>query len=472
MSKNIFPHINIIESRLLAFFKNTDEKPIIVAYSGGVDSQVLLAALSTLKQQKKLPNAITVCHVNHGLSTNADDWQQFAEQQCQQFSLPLVVHKLSLEKQPQQSLEAIARDARYQHLVATSTEPALIVTGHHLNDQAETFLLALKRGSGLKGLSAMASHSQLSHHTLVRPLLDISRDDILAYAKQKNLSWIEDESNKDQAFDRNFIRHSIVPELVQRWPNFNKTLSRSASHCQDAQLLLEELAQQDLAQCLISNSVLNIEQLQTLSQLRFNNTVRYFLAQQNCLMPTTSQLSQLYDQLAAEQGKTPEVKVGEHWLRRYQGALYLTADFADVSSFSVDINVTSTSSKIMPIELPDSLGALIVNGLMKQNLNQDNIDNALTMHMLAPTDDQTVTISFNHSNPKCLPDYRQKSRSLKKVLQELDIPPWQRKRIPFIYYDNELVAAVGHFVCQSFMVSQLDKENNPENVLSMVWQKI
>ena len=463
--------MNIIESTLLAFFSNADQKPIVVAYSGGVDSQVLLAALSTLKQQNKLANPITVCHVHHGLSINADDWQQFAVQQCQQFSLPLVVHKLRLEKQPQQSLEAIARDARYQHLVKTSTEPAFIVTGHHLNDQTETFLLALKRGSGLKGLSAMASHSRLAQHTLIRPLLEIDRKDIVNYAEQKNLSWIEDESNQDQAFDRNFIRHSIVPELVQRWPSFNKTLSRSASHCQDAQLLLDELAEQDLTQCLISNSVLNIEQLQALSQVRFNHLIRYFLAQHDSLMPSTSQLSQLYGQLSAEEDKTPEVKVAEHWLRRYQGALYLTTTLADVSAFSADIEVSSISSNSAVVELPDNLGSIMLNSLSEHNLSQSRLDDPVPMSMLAPKHGQTITLRFTHNNPKCLPDYRHQSRPLKKVLQELAIPPWQRKRIPFIYYDNELVAAVGHFVCKAFMNSKLNAENNTDDVLSIFWKK-
>ncbi len=442
--------MNIIESTLLRFFKNSPEKTIIIAYSGGVDSQVLLIALAKLKNQQQLLNNIVVCHVNHGLSPNADAWQAFAQQQCDNVSLPLISHKLSLTKKPQQSLEAIAREARYQVLINTSETPAFIVTGHHLNDQAETFLLALKRGSGLKGLSAMSTDSTLAQHRLVRPLLSVSRSDIIAYAEQQALSWIEDESNNDQHYDRNFLRHQILPTLDERWPSINKTISRSAQHCFEAQQLLDELAEQDLADCQLSANTLAVEKLTCLSQPRLKNLLRYFLASHNCLMPTGQQLAQICQQLAAETDKSPVIQLASCCIRRFKNALYLTSIYQDISQWQQCIDVEDLiADKPVTIALPDQLGVL--NLLVPTASNNADIEHTWQKRLKKPELGQKVTIQFVHDNPKCLPEYRQHSRSLKKVLQELAIPPWQRKRLPFIFYDDELVAVVGHFVCQDYL---------------------
>ena len=461
--------MNTIETALLTFFSQRANQTIIVAYSGGVDSQVLLAALSKLKQQEKLRQNVKVCHVNHGLSANAPSWQNFAMQQCQQFSLPLTIHQLALKKLPQQSLEAIARDARYQCLIASSAEPAFIVTGHHLNDQAETFLLALKRGAGLKGLSAMSAQTQLAQHTLVRPLLDISREDIVTYAEQHELAWIEDESNQDQAFDRNFLRHTIIPELTTRWPSFNNTLSRSVSHCQDAQTLIDELAHEDFIKANINEKVLSIPALLNLSALRFNNVIRYFLAQHDKLMPSRAQLAQVAQQISAQSDKNPCVKINDYCLRRYQQQLYLTDDFANITEWKREINM---NAGVDTIELPDNLG--IVQYDVTQTIAVDLVVNRDTrfnhaqgesqeLRIKAPEVGQIVRVCFSHDNPKCLPHFRDKSRALKKVLQEEKIPTWQRQRIPFIYYDETLVAALGLFVCKSYLPQQ------DSRMLKLVW---
>jgi tRNA(Ile)-lysidine synthase len=451
--------MNNIESTLLAFFDNNNDKTIVVAYSGGVDSQVLLAALSKLKQQQQLKNPILVCHVNHGLSTNAAAWQQFASEQCQQFSLPLTIHQLALKKLPQQSLEAIARDARYQCLIKASEDSAFIVTGHHLNDQTETFLLALKRGSGLKGLSAMAQHSTLAQHSLVRPLLGISRDDIVAYAQHKNLDWIEDESNQDQTFDRNFIRHTVVPELTQRWPSFNKTLNRSVGHCQDAQLLLNEVAEEDFSKVMFADKVLSVPALLSLSALRFNNVMRFFLTRHDKLMPSSAQLMQITQQLHADSDKNPSVKIADYCLRRYQQQLYLTDNFADITEWSKQVLITSDGNNI---ELPDNLGSIQLD-VFETVRNIATTENHRDVEIIAPKAEQIVSIRFNHDNPRCLPHFRDKSRALKKVLQEAKIPTWQRQRIPFIYYDETLVAALGLFVCKSYVPEPIDSK------LKLVW---
>ncbi len=448
--------MSIIEQALLKVFDKDNIKPIVVAYSGGIDSQVLLHALTQLKQSNQLDNPITVCHVNHGISTHADNWQAFAKQQCQYYQVKLIVKTVNVKEKPQQSLEALARDARYQALQNINEKKSLILTGHHSDDQSETFLLALKRGAGLKGLSSMAKESLLGQHSLVRPFLHISRVMIENYAKKHHLDWIEDESNDDTRFDRNFIRQDIMPLLIQRWPSVQNTINRSAQHCMEGQSLLDELAQQDHNECYVESKILSVIKLKELSKARFKNLLRFFLASHQCLMPSTEQLQQVYQQISANEDKIPMVKVGNHYFRRFKEGLYLTVDFKDVSQWQVDINLTVNNE----IELPDKIGNISIKSddLSKNYAHQYqffSIENILKESLIisAPKNSEKMTIRFEHNNPRCLPEYRQHSRSLKKVLQELNIAPWQRKRIPFLYYGDTFVAAIGYFVCKEYLIT-------------------
>jgi tRNA(Ile)-lysidine synthase len=439
---------SLVHAALTQQIKQHSHCNIIIAYSGGVDSQVLLHAIAQLKKQQ-LNNNVTVCHVNHGLSNNAGQWQSLAEKECEKLSLKLVVKKVKIEVRAQQSLEAIARKLRYSALEKLSEKPAIILTGHHRDDQSETFLLALKRGGGVKGLSAMAKVSPLGKHLLVRPLLNLSRQQIEQYAITNNLTWVEDESNSDVSFDRNFIRHEVMPLLSERWPSISSAINRSASHCSAGQELLDELATQDLHKIQTNDNGLSIEPLIRLSTARFNNLIRYFLAQNNCLMPSTEQLHQVRTQLQVANDKTPMIKVAEHYLRRFKGILYLTPDYKDISLWQAAIELSTVN---LSVNLPDNLAKLNFNHHANNSSKTVRVDNtSWQTYVCLPRKDQTVTVRFNHENPSCKPDYRQHSRPVKKVLQELLIPPWQRKRIPFLYYDNELVAAIGYFVCQDFV---------------------
>ncbi|ALO34340.1 tRNA(Ile)-lysidine synthetase [Colwellia sp. MT41] len=452
---------SVIHATIKQYLQPYGDIELIIAYSGGVDSQVLLHAIAHLKQNKVITNTITVCHVNHGLSDNASSWQEFAQQECLKLSFNLIVKKVQVQVQAQHSLEALAREARYQALRSVRHKKSLILTGHHSDDQSETFLLALKRGAGLKGLAAMAVVSQLGQHLLLRPLLAISRQEIEAYAKAHQLSWVEDESNLDTCFDRNFIRQQLMPLLRQRWPSISNTINRSASHCLAGQELLDELAEQDLSLCRASEESLHIEQLTLLSIARFNNLIRFFMAQHACLMPTTEQVKQVRLQLAAGDDKNPQIKVGLQVFRRFKGQLFLTPDYNDISDWQGQVDLcegvclqgnrpqgNGQQSKPL-LTLPDNLGELVFNINSKKNNNQDRA----MLRICLPKQGQQVSVRFSHQNPKCLPDFRQHSRKLKKVLQELNIAPWQRKRIAFLYYDSELVAAIGHFICQPFIAN-------------------
>jgi len=456
------------------------DQPILIAYSGGVDSQVLLNALVTLKSSNKIQNTLRVCHVNHGLSANAEKWQQFAVQQCQIQGVELSICAVNIERKNQQSLEALARDARYRALQNTAKKLAdknvIIMTGHHQDDQCETFLLALKRGSGLKGLSAMSPSAKLGDHLLARPLLNCSRADIEHYANIKKLTWVEDESNKETRFDRNFLRQNIIPLLTQRWPSINVAIERSSQHCQDGQALIEELAQIDLKTCLTGNDnsnepVLAVTPLLKLSSLRINNLLRYFIAQQGLLMPSREQLKQITQQLTAITDKSPHINVGDYSVRRFKEHLFITKKFVDLHDVVIQLpldisNLNKVTIVNETIKLPDGLGQLQLN-LKTDNFILEKTNNKKIVQIKAPVSNEHITIRFSHNNPRCLPDYRQHSRPLKKILQELNIAPWQRKRIPFIYYNDTLVAALGLFVCKDFVSNTLFENHQP--VIEINW---
>ena len=462
-----------LKNSLKTIVDTFDNIELIIAYSGGIDSQVLLHALMQLKQKKLIYNDVTVCHVNHGLSKNAEKWQHLAEQECAKLSVKLIVKCVNVKPQAQQSLEALARDARYDALKSIREKQSVILTGHHSDDQTETFLLALKRGAGLKGLSAMAKSTPMAQHLLVRPLLDVSRHEIEQYAKTHALTWVEDESNSDTSFDRNFIRQEVIPLLRERWPSINNTVNRSAMHCSAGQELLDELAEQDLVISQRSGDSLDISALKLLSPARFNNLIRFFMAQHHCLMPSTEQLNQVREQLKASDDKTPQIKVADKFFRRFKDKLYLTPDYQDVSSWQSNVELFSENggesekgserenihNQAATLTLPDNLGELVfsLNDLSSSAMPVDKpLPQALTQlpNIALPTKEQNITVRFSHHNPKCLPHFRQHSRSVKKVLQELSIAPWQRKRIAFLYYDDELVAAIGHFVCKPFIATE------------------
>ncbi len=466
-----------IITSLHAILSTYPEQTLVIAYSGGIDSQVLLDAVSQLIRLKKITNRVIACHVNHGLSTNADDWEAFAIKECAQRSIELITTSVVIDQTRRDSIEAKAREARYNVLSTLVSSPAVILTGHHKDDQAETFLLALKRGAGVKGLGGIRAISSLGHHTLVRPLLDITRADIHTYATQHELSWIEDESNNDTHYDRNYVRNEIIPQLSTRWPSVVNTICRSAEHCQQSQELLDELAELDLNRCQQSlpYNAINVTVAAQLSKARLNNVFRYFLSLHQCLMPSTRHLAQIGQQMHAGHDQTPEILLGDKVLRRFNHALYLTENFTDVTHFEHIIDINSLNGLLasketfqgQSITLPDGLGRLVI---MSASLSTtpEMIDNQalVTEHMVSlPHDAQQLRITFSHDNPKVLPEYRSHHRSLKKVLQELHIAPWLRKRIPFIFIDDELALITGHAICQPF-VPQHDA-----NILRVFWLK-
>lgn len=306
--------------KFLTFLPALSENAFCVAYSGGEDSHVLLHALAQCRKQVAFP--LRAIHVHHGLSSQADQWMLHCQSVCDALFIPLIIEKVQLNLQPGDSVEAVARRERYAVFQRLLQPQEILVTAHTANDQTETFLLQLLRGAGVKGLSAMPKRKTLGVGFLERPLLPFSREDLHQYALQHQLKWIEDDSNALLRFNRNYLRHEVLPQIQKRWPEVWATVSRSAKHCAEASALLDELAQMDLQN--ETKDKLSIENLLTLSPARQRNALRYWIHQQGYLLPNQKHIEEIFQSvILADESAKPVVAWGEVEIRRHKKHLYL-----------------------------------------------------------------------------------------------------------------------------------------------------
>ncbi|MFN1651732.1 tRNA lysidine(34) synthetase TilS [Vibrio rotiferianus] len=409
---------------------------IILAFSGGVDSRLLLELLSRYQQVNSTGNNPIKCHavyVHHGLSSNADDWADKCLMWAEQVGITCSVEQVNLDINSGDSIELLAREARYQVLSKHIQAGDLLLTGQHADDQVETFLLALKRGSGPKGLSSMAESMPFAGGMLVRPLLAIKREQIEAAAKEEGLDWVEDESNQDTRYDRNFLRHRIVPDLSERWPSIHQAVQRSASLCAQQEALLDELLGAVFERALKSDLSLSIDELATHSDLARARLIRMWLAKLNANMPTQVQLNLIWNEVGlAQQDANPKLQLKQGEVRRFQNRLYWVTETADVTTWQSDIQ-TDTA-----LVLPERLGELTLNTSSEQAT------------IALPPQPELLRVTFNPEGLSAHPTTRNHSRKLKKLFQEYNVPSWLRRQIPILMYQNQVVAVAGLFVDRAF----------------------
>ena len=413
--------------------KQTSAQGFLIALSGGLDSTVLLSLFAKLRQKRPhlQPLSIRVIHIHHGLSSNADNWAKHCQNLCDQFQIPLIVERVQVDKT--NGIEAGAREARYQSIKKHLQTQEMLVTAHHLNDQTETFFLALKRGSGLQGLGAMQQQSVLFGMPILRPLLGFTRPQLEDYAKKEKLNWITDESNEDNRYDRNFLRNEILPELRERWAHFDLAVQRSAQHCFEQQQLINDLLSEAFAEhCKIKNQF-KLLQFRQYSPAKQTALLRMWLAGNQLEMPSKRQLTQLInDVILAREDANPQFQLVNKVIRHYKDSLYLTKPFSDLTKCILKLEQNTLS-------LPDDLGNLTV---------QENERNLIfywqNYSVMLDKTDLPISIRFGYSG-KVKHHPKRPREDIKKIWQSLDIPPWQRNRIPLIFYGDELKSAVGFF---------------------------
>ncbi|MCU7906487.1 MAG: tRNA lysidine(34) synthetase TilS [Candidatus Thiodiazotropha sp. (ex Epidulcina cf. delphinae)] len=404
-----------------------------LGFSGGLDSCVLLHLLAELRPQ--LPCRLRAIHVHHGLQAEADAMQGHCERICDSHGIPLDNVPLTLSPTAGESLEAVAREARYQAFAERMGEGDLLLTAQHRDDQAETLLLQLLRGSGPAGLAAMPLLARFAPGWLARPLLQESRQTLDAYARQHTLTWHEDPSNQDLRFDRNFIRHQIMPLLRSRWPAASTTLSRAARFSGELLTLAKEEAEEDLAKARYGDSdSLSIPALKRLHSIRLRNLLRHWITACGATMPNSKKLARIErESVHGRIDTVPLVTWGGWEVRRYREELRL----GYARPAGDPIGPLHWSDKRL-LELPDGLGRLIAKP------GEGGIRAVRWWEGM-------VEVRFRRGGERCHPAGRAHHRPLKKLLQEWGIPPWERDRLPLIYLDGELVAIPGRIICRPFM---------------------
>jgi tRNA(Ile)-lysidine synthase len=294
-----------------------------VAFSGGLDSSVLLTALAAVRTRSGF--SLRAVHVDHGLHSQSGVWAAAARSQARALRVPCELVRLRIEQPRGESLEAVARQRRYGALAARLAPGELLLTAHHQEDQLETVLLALLRGSGVRGLSAMAASSAIAHSLLLRPLLTVARAQLEQFARARKLQWTEDLTNLDERFDRNYLRRQVLPLLRERWPAVAATVSRSASHLAEAQGLLEFVASAGVAQA-ADGAALRISVLRGMSQAQRRNVLRCWIAARGLSAPDHRRLREIAGpMLAARTDALPRVQWRGGELRRHGDQLFALA---------------------------------------------------------------------------------------------------------------------------------------------------
>lgn len=409
-------------------------KSFLVAYSGGLDSHVLLHLLSQIPRDEIKLRAI---YINHGLQSQSTAWAEHCLQQCKQLDISFTSIDLNLVIPTGQSLEDVARKARYKALHGELNQGEVLLTAHHQADQAETFLLQLFRGAGVQGLAAMPSVNEIEtrndrYAIHLRPLLNQSRTTLEKYARQQGLEYIEDPSNQDTAFDRNFLRQEIMPLLHQRWLGLDKAIARSAALQAESKALLDEMAQLQLPDVLSSEltqhtddnmhamvlAPIVIPKLLEHSQAKQRLLLRHWIVQQGYANPSAKKLQHIFsDCINAAIDKQPVITWQKTELRRFKQHLYI----------------------MQPLSEHDA--AQVISWEVDQALYIPSINMTLDSSLIKGTT-QNVTVRFRQGG-ETIEIPKRGTISLKNLFQEQQVPTWLRPRLPLIYIGEKLSKIVG-----------------------------
>ena len=423
---------------------------------------------------------LSALHVHHGISQNADAWVKFCIELCASYRILLIIERVDITPLREHGIEAAARKLRH---AAFAKQPCEVVAlAHHADDQSETLLLQLLRGAGVRGASAMPLYSArpdgtTSHSTksaknadqvagyelvegsartapqnfpvraIIRPLLHCSRQEILDYAAAHHLQWIEDESNADDSYPRNFLRHSVLPLLGEKFPAYRDTLARSAQHFAEASSLLDELAQIDEQSSLPLplrergghyGVTLDLARLKSLTPPRAKNLLRYFLHRVGAPMPQAVQLDEMLQQLCnASEDAALCINFGDWQVRRYQGSAYVMRSLPEFDKHVV-----------LSWNGEDQLDWPALNTQLQFKHTQGI---GISLEKLQRT---PMTLRLRQGGEALRPHPKAATRTLKNLLQEHHIPPWQRDRLPLLYCGDELVSVVSVAIAAEYQAAK------------------
>lgn len=459
---------------------------LLLSYSGGLDSTVLLDILTRLKNSsdhfRSSPFILRAIYVHHGISNYADKWASHCSNQCKLRGIPFSVIHINCynaSESKQSNIEALARNLRYKKLYNHLNSKEILLTAHHMNDQVESLFLALKRGSGPSGLSGMSKNALYANkYRLLRPLLDCSREQLEMYAYKKKLDWIEDDTNTNTRFDRNFLRIKILPSIYRRWPFFNQVVARTAQLCRDQENLLNELLSESFQKLIDESdgSFLFIPLFQYSIPKR-QALLRRWLSHFSMKMPSYQLINRIWKEVVlSRRDATPILQLDKYLCRRFREKLYILPANMRCSLNRIELSWNIIHNVFI---LPYNLGTLIyqplsVNEHVSKNAFNPHLNINFSLNMShdvfekskkvlthcfvrAPKSDEKISIIFGNIDGLLYILGRNHGRHLKKIWQELGVPPWLRSRIPLLFYNKTLITAIGVFITHNGKITS--KEN-------------
>ena len=419
MSRQISSLSDYIVSRIAKGLTDAElplQTPLVVAYSGGVDSSVLLQAVIEYREQYNGP--IHAVHVHHGLSENADSWARHCELQCRLEDVEFHLHRVEVDTSARKSIEAEARKVRYNALLAVCKRiGGVLLLGQHAEDQLETVLLQLKRGAGPQGLAGMGEVQYRGNTLIMRPMLSLDKAEIVTFADNEMLQWVDDESNQQNSFDRNFLRNEIIPHLLDRWPQLTKTVGRSAALCAEQSELVNDSAQRYFEDCKRTNLRLDGQKLTSLSRPWQAMVIRAWFKAQGQLSPSKAQAEQVLLMLEAKHDATPEVNFKWGKVIRFDGDLY----------WVVNAVHDAEPSGVLHVDADNALPWLNGN---------------LHVSLLEREEGDTVTFQTNARNLRIKPVNASVSKLLKEWFKVWRVPRWERNGVPVIFLNEQAVALI------------------------------
>ena len=422
-------------------------KNLIVGFSGGIDSSVLLHGVLLLSQKGLLRSHIKAIHINHGINESCNEWELFCSRVCSEYKIHLEIKTLaSFHKLPEGINEELLRKERYRAFNSSLDSDSGLLLAHHKDDQLETLLLRLNRGAGVRGLSGIPESRPLGKGNIYRPLLKFDRQSIEDFAKNEGLEWIEDSSNMDTRIARNFVRHEILPLIESRWPNYRESWFKSLTLINEVYAIEKKHAEEDLKVLQDERAgALDIAELVRLSPERQRAVLKYWCLKFKDINLGWNKLHHLvHEFLPAAVTSSSNFRLGDYKVSSFRGFLYLiSTEEPELVSCAWDIH---QNDEIV----------LENNGLLKVKEGQEN---GISSEIVG-----LFEIRYRKGG-EIFKIAGGRSKSLKKIFQEKGIEPWVRSRVPLIYQDDELISIAG------VGVSERAKATNGRKGYSISWIK-
>ncbi|MFI4853290.1 MAG: tRNA lysidine(34) synthetase TilS [Candidatus Makana argininalis] len=432
-------------------------KYVLLAFSGGLDSTVLLNIISYINNKNKFKEEnnktyIRAIYIQHNINNIDNIFLNHCYKECNKLNIKFITDKISINNKSD-GIEASFRKARYKVIYKNMLNNEVLITAHHLNDQIETLLLSIKRGSGPTGMSGISMYSKFNNSLLIRPMININRDILYKYAEYHNLKWLEDISNNEMKLDRNFLRKKILPIFKKRWPSFYFTSNRSTKLCYLQENLINEFIKKDYNKIIQSNGSIIWNHLISMNVIKVFILLRKWFLKFSIQMPSVKKLSLIWKEIInSKHNSFAKIKIDKKKeIKKFKNYLFIT-------NINISLNdniIINWNYKYNTIVLPFNLGIIkkninylytkfkINSKIKKINFLNQKI---FISFVRPPLINEFISIRYVYSNKLIYLIGMKHGLLLKKIWKKYNIPIWYRNKIPLLFYNNKIITAPGIFI--------------------------